>query len=44
VRLSPTVLVVLGAVAALVALGITDQVLPASDPRTVQLRPWVSSR
>jgi methionine sulfoxide reductase heme-binding subunit len=44
VRLSPTVLVVLGAVAALVALGITDQVLPASDPRTVQLRPWVAAR
>lgn len=43
-RLRPTVLVVLGAVVALVALGITDQVLPASDPRTVQLRPWVAAR
>jgi predicted ferric reductase len=44
VRLSPTVLVVLGAVVALVALGITDQVLPASDTRTVQIRPWVAAR
>jgi predicted ferric reductase len=44
VRLSLTTLVVLGAVVALVALGITDQVLPASDPRTVQLRPWVAAR
>jgi predicted ferric reductase len=43
-RLSPTVLVVLGAVVALVALGITDQVLPATDERTVQLRPWVAAR
>lgn len=43
-RLSPTMLVVLGAVVALVALGITDQVLPATDPRTLDVRPWVAAR
>lgn len=43
-RLSPTVLVVLGAVVALAALGITDQVLPATDPRTLQVRPWIAAR
>lgn len=43
-RLSPTILVVLGAVVALVALGITDQVLPASDQRTLQVRPWIAAR
>ncbi len=43
-RLSPATLVVLCAVAALVAIGVMDQVLPASDPRTVELRPWVAAR
>lgn len=43
-RLSLTLLVVLGAVVALVALGITDQVLPASDPRTLEVRPWIAAR
>lgn len=43
-RLSPSVLVVLGAVVALVALGVTDQVLPATDPRTLQVRPWIAAR
>lgn len=43
-RLSPVTLVVLCAVAALVAIGVMDQVLPASDPRTVELRPWVAAR
>ena len=43
-RLSPVTLVVLCAVAALVAIGVMDQVLPASDPRTIQLRPWVAAR
>jgi methionine sulfoxide reductase heme-binding subunit len=37
-------LVVIGAVAALVALGITDHILPATDPRLVSLRPWVAAR
>lgn len=43
-RVSTTWLVALGAIAALVALGVTDQVLPAADPRTAQLRPWVAAR
>ena len=37
-------LVVIGSIAALVALGITDQVIPATDPRTVAVRPWVAAR
>ncbi|MEW6223817.1 MAG: hypothetical protein AB1627_04240 [Chloroflexota bacterium] len=37
-------LVALGAIAALVALGVTDQVLPATDPRTADVRPWVAAR
>jgi DMSO/TMAO reductase YedYZ heme-binding membrane subunit len=44
VRLSLTTLVILGAIAALVAIGITDQVLPAADARTAELRPWVAAR
>jgi DMSO/TMAO reductase YedYZ heme-binding membrane subunit len=43
-RLSVATLVALGAIAALVALGVTDQVLPATDPRTEQIRPWVAAR
>jgi hypothetical protein len=43
-RVSAATLVALGAVAALVALGVTDQVLPALDPRTAELRPWVAAR
>ncbi len=43
-RVSGTVLVSIGAVAALVALGVTDQVLPAADPRTADVRPWVAAR
>lgn len=37
-------LVIVGAVAALVALGITDQVIPATDDRTIAVRPWVAAR
>ena len=37
-------LVIVGAVAALVALGVTDQVLPATDVRTLEVRPWVAAR
>jgi len=44
VRVSVATLVALGAIAALVALGVTDQVLPATDPRTEQIRPWVAAR
>lgn len=43
-RVSATTLVALGAIAALVILGATDQILPASDPRTESLRPWVAAR
>jgi predicted ferric reductase len=44
VRLSPVSLVILCAVAALVAIGVTDQILPATDPRTVEMRPWIAAR
>jgi sulfoxide reductase heme-binding subunit YedZ len=37
-------LVVIGAVAALVALGVTDQIIPATDAQTVSVRPWVAAR
>ncbi len=37
-------LVAIGAVAALVALGITDQVIPATDALTSSVRPWVAAR
>jgi predicted ferric reductase len=37
-------LVIIGAVAALVALGITDQIIPATDARTLSVRPWVAAR
>jgi hypothetical protein len=37
-------LVIVGALAALVALGVTDQVLPATDARTLEVRPWVAAR
>lgn len=43
-RVSAATLVALGAIAALVALGITDQILPAADTRTLQVRPWVAAR
>jgi len=35
VRVSVATLVALGAIAALVALGVTDQILPAVDPRAL---------
>jgi predicted ferric reductase len=44
VRVTVPVLVSIGAIAALVALGVTDQVLPAVDPRTAELRPWIAAR
>jgi len=43
-RVSAATLVAIGAVVALIALGVTDQVLPAADPRTAQVRPWVAAR
>ncbi len=43
-RVGVATLVIIGAVAALVALGVTDHILPASDPRTLAVRPWVAAR
>ncbi len=43
-RVNAATLIAFGAIAALVALGVTDQVLPAADVRTLQLRPWVAAR
>jgi hypothetical protein len=43
-RVGIATLVVIGAVAALVALGITDHVLPAADPQTLSVRPWIAAR
>jgi hypothetical protein len=43
-RVSPSTLVSIGAIAALVAVAVTVQVLPDLDARSVQLRPWVAAR
>jgi hypothetical protein len=43
-RVSAAALVALGAIAALVALGITDQVLPAANPHLAETRPWIAAR
>jgi predicted ferric reductase len=43
-RASIAMLVIIGAVAALVALGVTDQVIPATDAQTISVRPWVAAR
>lgn len=43
-RAGSATLVAIGAVAALVAIGVTDQVIPATDPQTVSVRPWVAAR
>jgi predicted ferric reductase len=43
-RVSPTILVIIGGVAALVALVVTDRILPASDPGVAQVRPWLAAR
>lgn len=43
-RIGALTLVAIGAVVALVALAITDQVLPAADPRVTELRPWIAAR
>ncbi|HEY3334223.1 MAG TPA: hypothetical protein VGK16_03210 [Candidatus Limnocylindrales bacterium] len=42
--MSAPVLVAIGAIAVLVAIGVTDQVLPATDARTAELRPWIAAR
>jgi len=43
-RVGAATLLAIGAIAALVALGVTDQVLPAADPRVTELRPWIAAR
>ncbi len=43
-RIGALTLVAIGSVVALVALAITDQLLPASDPRITELRPWLAAR
>lgn len=43
-RVGALTLIAIGAIAALVALGVTDQVLPATDPRVAELRPWIAAR
>ena len=43
-RVGVATLVIIGAVAALVALGVTDHILPATDPRMLAVRPWVAAR
>ena len=42
--MSPVVLAIVGGLAALVALTVTDRILPASDPGVAQVRPWIASR
>jgi len=43
-RVSAVTLIAIGAIAALVAIGVTDQVIPAVDARTMSLRPWIAAR
>lgn len=43
-RVGAATLLAIGAIAALVALGVTDQILPAADPRTISMRPWIAAR
>jgi predicted ferric reductase len=43
-RVSPTILAIVGGLMALVALAVTDRILPASDPGVAQVRPWVAAR
>lgn len=43
-RVGALTLIAIGAIAALVALAVTDQVLPAGDPRVAELRPWIAAR
>ena len=43
-RVGASTLISIGAIAALVALGVTVQVLPDADPRTLAMRPWVAAR
>jgi DMSO/TMAO reductase YedYZ heme-binding membrane subunit len=44
VRVGAATLLAIGAIAALVAIGVTDQVLPASQARLEEVRPWIAAR
>ena len=43
-RVAPATLISIGAVAALVALAVTVQILPETDARTLSMRPWIAAR
>ncbi len=43
-RVGAATLLAIGAIAALVAIGVTDQVLPASQARIEEVRPWIAAR
>jgi len=43
-RVGIATLVIIGALAALVALAVTDHVLPVTDPQMLSVRPWVAAR
>ena len=43
-RVGAPTLVSIGAIVALVALGVTVQILPDADARTASMRPWVAAR
>jgi DMSO/TMAO reductase YedYZ heme-binding membrane subunit len=43
-RVGAATLVAIGAGATLVALAVTDQVLPAGDARVAEMRPWLAAR
>lgn len=43
-RVGAPTLISLGAIAALVALGVTVQILPDADARTASMRPWIAAR
>ncbi len=43
-RVSPSILVIVGGLAVLVAVIVTNQVLPADDPGVARLRPWLAAR
>jgi DMSO/TMAO reductase YedYZ heme-binding membrane subunit len=43
-RVSAPLLVAIGAIAVIVAFAVTDHVIPATDARTAELRPWIAAR
>lgn len=43
-RVGPATLISIGAIAALVALGVTVQILPETDVRSLSMRPWIAAR